>query len=166
LIRARSNQPKKSEQVSYDDILVLEIQKMAQDPARAAQVLDLFVLDAGMEMPKLSSIILYGGIKFPLSIIDFMLLQQLYELLKVLTGSPLRPREIKGSVETVVVDAFRLRTRCVHYIPSTVTEPVPTENSPHLTRKKLQEHKAVHDFLFGLAGGLKQFAQSSQGRKT
>jgi hypothetical protein len=157
IYRRTSSRATSFQQLVFEPVLLDELRKMASDHDRAVSVLDLFVVNVGMEMPKISSIILYGGIKYPVSVVDVVLLQHLHELFKALTGSPARPREVRGRPETAAVDAFRLRTRCVHYIQASVEEPVPTENSPHLTRKKLREHKAVHDFLFGLAGRLKHF---------
>jgi hypothetical protein len=43
-----------------------------------------------------------------------------------------------------------------HYIHPTVREPTAREVSSHPTRKKLQEHKATHDFLLTLAASLNQ----------
>jgi hypothetical protein len=143
--------------VTYDFVLLDQVKRLGQDRVLRREILDLFVDDVGMEMPAISSIIFYGGIKFPLSVVDLVLLQHLNELHKGLTGSMAKVREIRGNVETAHIDAFRLRARSVHYLPPTVNEPIPTEVSVHLTREKLLEHKAVHDFLFDLAGGLKHF---------
>jgi hypothetical protein len=160
LIRRRTRDPVAPSSylnITYEFVLLDEIRKMGEDPVRAIQILDLLVDEIGIEMPKLSSIVYYGGITLPLSVVDFTLLLHLNELHKVLTNNGTNVREIKGNVETAIVDAFRLRARSVHYLPPSVSAPVPTAVSVHLTLQKLKEHKTLHEFLSGLAGGLKQF---------
>jgi hypothetical protein len=143
--------------IEYSTFLIDALVRVRENPDRAASFLDLFVPNVSIDTPKISGVILYGGVKFPLTIVDVTLIQQLYELLKSLTPNPPRARGIRGNVETAHLDAFKFRAHFCHYLAATVSEPTGTETSPHLTRLKLQEHKAMHDFLYGIAGGLNYF---------
>jgi hypothetical protein len=153
IIKRSPNDPRRT-----DNILLIEVAKVEQDNHEAERFLDFFTDGVNMQMPRIGSIILYGGTKFPLSVVDVCLIQKLHALLKMLNGGQNRP--VTGAVESAITDAFRIRTRQVHYLQATVSEPKQTETSPHLTRKRLEEHKAIHDFLFQIAGGLKQFHTS------
>jgi hypothetical protein len=157
LIQKRQGRATNYRSIEYSTFLLDALLQVRNDPARTATLLDLFVDDISIETPKISAVILYGGVKFPLTVVDVTIIQQLYELLKSITPNPPRPREVHGNVETAHTDAFKFRANFCHYLPATVSEPAPTETSPHLTRRKLQEHKAMHDFLYGIAGGLNHF---------
>jgi hypothetical protein len=157
LIQKKGGPATNYQTIVYDFVLREEVVKLRDDEARASQFLDLFVDDLFMEMPKISAIVVYGGVKFPMTVVDITIIQHLSDLHRSLSGSVPRTRDPQGNVETALADAMIIRTNFSHYLPSSINEPVATETSPHLTRKRLQEHKAMHDFLFRIAGGLKQF---------
>jgi hypothetical protein len=141
----------------FETVLVSVVERLSRDPQEAKRFLDLFSDEIGMEMPRISTIIFYGGVKFPLTVVDIGILCQLHELLKTLTGTRARPVAPRVCVETAAVDAFRIRCQFAHFLQPSVHEPQATEASPFPTRQKLLEHRAMHEFLFGIAGGLKQF---------
>jgi hypothetical protein len=105
------------------------------------------------EYPKGNALIFYGGIRFLFSVVDAVLLDDFGELLKALQGRESN-RRVTGDPKTAIADAFRLRARIIHSFTPAIREPVPTEASAFLTRKKLQERKGYHAFLLGIASGL------------
>jgi hypothetical protein len=119
----------------------------------AAKFLGMFSGKILSEYPKGNAMIFYGGIRFLLSRVDTVLLAHFAELLKVLKGGTSN-RRVTGDPKTAIVDAFRLRARYIHSFTPVIREPVPTEASVFLTRKKLQERKGYHAFLVGIASGL------------
>jgi hypothetical protein len=157
LIQRKSGRATSYQSIRYQFVLLDELIRLRDDAIRARGVLDLFVDEIGMEMPMLSAMILYGGVRFPVTVVDLVIIEHMYELLRVMNGSATKVREVCSCYETAHLDAFRIRTNFSHYLHTTVTEPVACETSPHLTQKRLEEHKAMHDFLFGIAGTLKQF---------
>jgi hypothetical protein len=120
-------------------------------PGFSAQLLDAFQVPAAMPVPRIGSILFYGGVKFSLSVVDGFLLQHLGSLV---TGARSATR---GSVETAIEDAFRLRTRYSHFPETDVSVPTPTDGGKEMTLQRLEDHKRLHDFLFTHAGGLQQF---------
>jgi hypothetical protein len=143
--------------MTYHQRLLSEIERLKSDSAGSLSILSLFDGEVGTDYPAITKIVIYGGLIFPRSIVDICLIQQLGELVKRLTQSRLRPRRVEVNVATAIQDAFALHTTIRHVLPATVEEPTRTETSPHLTRRKLEEHRELHNFLFSLSGGLRRF---------
>jgi hypothetical protein len=95
-------------------------------------------------MPQTRSVQFYGGVKFCLSAVDAALTHRFVAL-----ATPRKTFNRRtADVATAISDAFQLRTRYTHFPPSTVSAPPLADNSSELALKKLEEHKAFHDFLF------------------
>jgi hypothetical protein len=82
----------------------------------------------------------------PLSAADLILAQRL-----------LQPRTAAADPGKALGDAFRLRTRTRAFVVSDLKFPEAKETGDQLTLKRLQECREMHNFLHGIAGGLKLF---------
>jgi hypothetical protein len=142
------------ESMKYEFLLLGELRRL--DQAQCVAYLDCLNDNRTTTMPKMSEIAFCDGVKLPLSVVDLVLVLHLNELLQSLNGRTAKSKPVSGSVVTAAADAFRLHGNIVHYLSSKLTEPVATETSQFLTRKRLEEHKALHNFLFGIAGGIRQ----------
>jgi hypothetical protein len=138
-----------------DEFLILDRLKTAvANRDFALQFLDCFFPSVLTRIPQIGSIQFYGGVKFSLSVVDAALMRHFVALATPGKAPERRPAE----VATAITDAFKLRTRYTHFPSSAVLAPTPVESaSSGLTLKKLEEHKAFHDFLFTCAGGLRHF---------
>jgi hypothetical protein len=139
-----------------DSAVTRALTLLCTDPATVSELLALFCeCQIDTEYPKGTQTIFYGGIKFHMSIVDSTILNHFVTLFRFITkGTPI-PDPAGGNIATALADAFRIKVRFVHSFAATVREPVPTETSEFLTKKKLLERKAVHDYLFGMSGGLR-----------
>jgi hypothetical protein len=128
---------------------------LCNDAATAGELLGVFCdCQVDTEYPKGAQTVFYGGIKFHMSVVDSAMLEHFAALAHVITKRTPVPEPTGGNMATALADAFRVRVRFIHSFAAAVREPVPTETSEFLTKKKLLERKAVHDYLFGMAGGL------------
>jgi hypothetical protein len=113
----------------------------------ADDYLTLFSASPTSDLPKASHIFFYGGVFIPLSVVDLTIGQRLVQGARAPAGAPGRALE----------DAFRIRVRARSFPPSKLQFPSPTETGEEMTPKKLEECRELHNFLHGIAGGLKWF---------
>jgi hypothetical protein len=122
--------------------LLLELKK-----ANARDYLTVFSTSPSTDLPTASHIFFYGGVFIPLSVVDLTIGQRLVRGARAPAGDAARALE----------DAFRIRTRARSFPPSKLKFPSPTETGEEMTPKKLEECRQLHNFLHGIAGGLKWF---------
>jgi hypothetical protein len=141
-----------------DSVVTRALTLLCTDPATVGELLGVFCdCQVDTEYPKAAQTVFYGGIKFNMSVVDSCLLDHFSGLVRFVAKGTPAPNPTGGNTQTAFGDAFRIRVRFVHSFAAAVREPVPTETSEFLTKKKLLEHKAVHDYLFGLSGGLRSW---------
>jgi hypothetical protein len=143
------------ESMKYKFLLLQELQTL--DQAQRVKYLDCLDDTCTTAMPKVNEITFRNGVRLPFSTVDLVLVLQLNQLLRSLNGGATRSKQVSGSMATAAADAFCLHDNIVHYLPLSVSEPVVSETSPFMTQKRLEEHKALRDFLFGVAGGIRLF---------
>jgi hypothetical protein len=143
--------------MKYERCLVAELTKAQKDLALGRTFLGYFESGKAVtEYPKATRLAFYGGIVFPLSLVDIRLIQQLAELLKRIKPTVVRPRPVTTQPSTAAEDAFAVFISVRHVMKAGVEEPERRDPSPHLTLLKLQEHRELHNFLFGISGGMKR----------
>jgi hypothetical protein len=137
----------KYEDVQYENRLLTVLQRAKNDRTYARMFLDAFETTSTSVLPNASSIFFYGGVFFPITVVDLTLAQRLL----------MKDRAPAGRPAEAATDAFRVRMRASYYPQATLQWPKPTEIGDEFTLKKLLECQELHNFLHKIAGGLKWF---------
>jgi hypothetical protein len=140
--------------LKYDFLLLPILRRLSDDPALSLRFLKLFTLSLTFPMPSIHNILYFEGIEFSLSVLDLDIMVHLFRLLGSSDASKRQPAPEPQDAQTAMANAFTIRTRSRHYPKAPKGMPVPTERSQDMTPLKLQENKAMHDYLFSISSDL------------
>ena len=148
---------------NFGENLVSQLKSLKPEDEETQRILGIFRPDVVTELPRVSSVAYYGGVGFTVSEIDVAFIQHFMNCKRKLSGHAGLP--LKVNLERVSEDAFTIRKRFAQYPSETPTKPTPTETQSGITKKRLLDRKAMHDFLFQNSGEIPDFMRASNALK-
>ena len=136
--------------------LAEDLKKVEPSDEMCTAILDLFRDDVVLDVPEVSAVTFYGGVRYSVTTMDMILCRLLANICRKLNGHDFS-MPIKADEKTALCDAYAMKLRIRHFPDNVEQPPVEEKTAGRDVKEKLLYRKQLHNFLFQQSYGMKYF---------